>query len=390
MEIYLDHAATTNTDKRVLEAMLPYFDEHFGNPSSQHGYGRAAQKAILCAKEQAAKIIGAKTGEIYLTSGGTESDNWAIKGIAEAAGKGHIITTQVEHHAVLDCCVYLEKKRGFRVTYLPVNEQGLINTAELEAAILPDTILITIMFANNETGVIMPVQEIGKIARRHDILFHTDAVQAVGRVPINVAELDIDLLSISAHKLYGPKGIGALYIRDGITPERFMHGGSQEKGLRAGTYNTPGAAGLGAALQIAAESIEKDAVHHKALAKRLEDGLLKIPDSRINGANAERLAGYVNISFKGIDALALMVRLDLEGIAVSTGSACTSGAAKPSYVLRAMGRNENEARSAIRFTIGRSNTQQQIDKVIALATEYVEELRYTIPFAQKNGEKHYT
>ncbi|MFA5675885.1 MAG: cysteine desulfurase family protein [Christensenellales bacterium] len=389
MEIYLDHAATTNTDKRVFEAMLPYFEEHFGNPSSQHGYGRTANKAVSFAKEQAAKILGAKTGEIYLTSGGTESDNWAIKGIAEAAGKGHIITTQVEHHAVLDCCVYLEKKRGFRVTYLPVNEEGLINTEELEKAIAPDTVLISVMFANNETGVIMPVRNIGGIAKSHGIPFHTDAVQAVGRVPINVAELGIDLLSISAHKLYGPKGIGALYIKDGITPERFMHGGGQEKGLRAGTYNSPGAAGLGAALRIADESAEKDNAHHHALAKRLEDGLLKIAGTRINGANASRLAGYVNASFDGIDSLALMVRLDFEGIAVSTGSACTSGSVKPSYVLRAMGRDENEARAALRFTIGRDNTERQIDSVISLITKFVGELRAITPFAQKNGEKHF-
>ncbi len=390
MEIYLDHAATTYTDKRVIEAMMPYFIEHFGNPSSQHGFGRNAHKAIIFAREQAANILSAQPGEIYLTSGGTESDNWAIKGIAEAAGKGHIITTQVEHHAVLDCCAYLEKNRGFRVTYLPVDERGLIKTSELEAAIAPDTILITIMFANNETGVIMPVREIGSIARRHDILFHTDAVQAVGRVPINVEQLDIDLLSISGHKLYGPKGIGALYIRNGITLERFMHGGGQEKGLRAGTYNTTGAAGFGAALQIAAESMDKDCEHIKALAKQLEDGLLKLPSTRLNGANTERLAGYVNISFEGIDALALMVRLDLEGIAVSTGSACTSGSAKPSYVLRAMGRSEEEARSAIRFTIGRCNTQKQIDKTIELITEFTQELRSFSPFAQQSGEKQFT
>ena len=387
MEIYLDHAATTYLDADVFEAMRPYFEESYGNASSQHGFGRVAQKAMLTAREQTAAAIGAGADEIYFTSGGTESDNWAIKGVAEAAGKGHIITTDVEHHAVLDTCAYLEK-RGYRVTYLQVNEAGFVEPKAVEKAIERDTILISIMFANNETGVLMPVKEIGAIARAHDVLFHTDAVQAVGHVPIDVEKLDIDLLSISAHKLYGPKGIGALYIRSGIELTRFMHGGSQERGLRAGTDNTPGVVGLGAAAQLATENMASNAAHEAALAQRLVDALLQLPETRHNGAEAERLPGHVNISFGGIDAAALLVRLDLEGIAVSAGSACASGSGKPSYVLRSMGRTIEEARGAVRFTIGRRNTQEQIDTVVKLTKEFVEKLRdYSPLFAQRKGEK---
>ncbi len=389
MGIYLDHAATTYTDKRVLDVMRPFFEETYGNASSLHGFGRAADKAVMKAREQTAAAIGTKTEEIYFTSGGTESDNWAIKGIAELAGKGHIITTAVEHHAVLDTCDYL-KSRGFDVTFLPVDETGRVSAKDVEKAIQPDTVLISVMFANNETGVLMPIAQIGKLARENDILFHTDAVQAVGHVPIDVNELDIDLLSMSAHKFYGPKGIGALYIRQGVTLGRLMHGGAQERSSRAGTLNTPGIVGMGAAAQLASETMQENEKHERMLANRLADGLLALPETRLNGGVAERLPGHVNVTFGSIEAEALMTFLDLEGIAVSTGSACSSGSLKPSYVLRAMGLSIEDARGSLRMSIGRENNVEQIDMVIQTTKAAVERLQALSPlFAQrKGGKKH--
>ena len=387
MGIYLDHAATTYTDKRVMDEMRPYFEEIFGNASSQHGYGREAQKAVMKARKQTAALIGCLTEEIYFTSGGTESDNWALKGIAELAGKGHIITTSIEHHAVLDTCDYL-KSRGFDVTNLPVDELGRVTPESVAQAIRPDTILISIMFANNETGVIMPVAEIGKIAREHDILFHTDAVQAVGHVPIDVKAMDIDLLSMSAHKFYGPKGVGALYIRQGVNIGRFMHGGAHERGLRASTYNTPGIVGLGAAAQLAADTMDQNMRHESMLSGRLAEGLRKLPETRINGDGAVRLPGHVNVTFGGIEAEALFTYLDLEDIAVSTGSACSSGSFKPSYVLRAMGLSIEDARGSLRMSIGRDNNIEQIDTVIEKTKAAVEKLQELSPlFAQRRGGK---
>lgn len=387
MGIYLDHAATTYTDKRVLEEMRPYFEKVYGNASSQHSYGREAQKAIMKARQQTAALIGCLTEEIYFTSGGTESDNWALKGIAEIAGKGHIITTSVEHHAVLDTCDYL-KSRGFDVTNLPVDSMGRVSPEAVEQAIRPDTILISVMFANNETGVIMPIAEIGNIARRHDILFHTDAVQAVGHVPIDVKAMDIDMLSLSAHKFYGPKGVGALYIRQGVTIGRFMHGGAHEKGLRASTYNTPGIVGLGAAAQLAADTMEQNIRHERMLSGRLAEELTKLPGTYLNGGGAERLPGHLNVTFGGIEAEALMTYLDLEDIAVSTGSACSSGSFKPSYVLRAMGLSIEDARGSLRMSIGRENNLEQIDTVIKTAAAAVERLQKLSPlFAQRQGGK---
>lgn len=387
MKIYLDHAATTYIDRRVLEVMRPIFEETYGNASSLHGFGRAAEKAVLKAREQTAAAIGATAEEIYFTSGGTESDNWAIIGIAELAGKGHIITTSVEHHAVLDTCNYL-KSRGFDVTFLPVDEEGRVSPEDVQEAIRPDTILVSVMFANNETGVLMPVAEIGRVARENDILFHTDAVQAVGHVPIDVNELDIDLLSMSAHKFYGPKGVGALYIRKGVSIGRFMHGGAQERGARAGTLNTPGIAGLGAALQLATQTMKENARHERMLANRLAEGLLELPESKLNGGGAERLPGHVNVTFGGIEAEALMTCLDLEGIAVSTGSACSSGSLKPSYVLREMGLSVEEARGSLRLSIGRENNVEQIDTVIQTTKAAVERLQAVSPlFAQRQGGK---
>ncbi len=387
MGIYLDHAATTYTDKRVLDEMRPYFEKVYGNASSQHSYGREAQKAIMKARQQTAALIGCLTEEIYFTSGGTESDNWALKGIAEIAGKGHIITTSVEHHAVLDTCDYL-KSRGFDVTNLPVDSMGRVSPEAVEQAIRPDTILISVMFANNETGVIMPIAEIGNIARRHDILFHTDAVQAVGHVPIDVKAMDIDMLSLSAHKFYGPKGVGALYIRQGVTIGRFMHGGAHEKGLRASTYNTPGIVGLGAAAQLAADTMEQNIRHERMLSGRLAEELTKLPGTYLNGGGAERLPGHLNVTFGGIEAEALMTYLDLEDIAVSTGSACSSGSFKPSYVLRAMGLSIEDARGSLRMSIGRDNNLEQIDTVIKTAAAAVERLQKLSPlFAQRQGGK---
>ncbi len=387
MGIYLDHAATTYTDKRVLDEMRPYFEKVYGNASSQHSYGREAQKAIMKARQQTAALVGCLTEEIYFTSGGTESDNWALKGIAEIAGKGHIITTSVEHHAVLDTCDYL-KSRGFDVTNLPVDSMGRVSPEAVEQAIRPDTILISVMFANNETGVIMPIAEIGNIARRHDILFHTDAVQAVGHVPIDVKAMDIDMLSLSAHKFYGPKGVGALYIRQGVTIGRFMHGGAHEKGLRASTYNTPGIVGLGAAAQLAADTMEQNIRHERMLSGRLAEELTKLPGTYLNGGGAERLPGHLNVTFSGIEAEALMTYLDLEDIAVSTGSACSSGSFKPSYVLRAMGLSIEDARGSLRMSIGRENNLEQIDTVIKTAAAAVERLQKLSPlFAQRQGGK---
>lgn len=389
MGIYLDHAATTYTDQRVLEKMLPFFSEHFGNPSSAHGYGRKAEKAVMAARQQTAKAIGASAEEIVFTSGGTECDNWAIRGIAEKQGGGHIITSCVEHHAVLDTCRYLEAK-GFEVTYLPVDETGRVSAKSVTEALREDTILISIMFANNETGTIMPIQEIGQIAREHGVLFHTDAVQAVGHVPVDVEEMGIDLLSMSAHKFYGPKGVGALYIRRGTPIVKLLHGGSQERDMRASTLNVPGIVGLGAAIEIAAAEIEENAQHESSLSGKLAEALLALPMTKLNGHATERLPGHANISFDGIEAEALLTYLDLEDIAVSAGSACSSGSTKPSYVLLEMGLSTTEARGAVRFTIGRENTEQEIETAIETTKDAAQRLQQFSPlFNQRKGdEKH--
>lgn len=389
MGIYLDHAATTYTEKAVFEAMRPYFEEFFGNPSSQHGFGRAAEKAVMKARSQVAALIGADSSDIYFTAGGTESDNWAIKGVAEAAGSGHIITSAVEHHAVLDTCKYLQG-RGFDVTYLPVDGKGRVNPDDVKKAIRGDTILISVMTANNETGTIMPIRETGQIAREHDILFHTDAVQAAGHIPLHVDELDVDLLSLSAHKFYGPKGVGTLYVRGGITLNKFIHGGGHEKDKRAGTLNTPGIVGMGAAAEIALSDMDKNAAHEQALVKRLSEALLQLPESRLNGDPDNRLPGHLNISFGGIEGEALLTYLDMEGIAISTGSACSSGSPKPSYVLLAMGLSIEEARGAVRITLGRENTEEQIDEVIEKITASVKRLQEFSPlFAQRRDKGSY-
>ena len=386
MDIYLDHAATTYTDKKVLKAMMPYFSETFGNSSSLHGFGREAQKGVAKARSQVADAIGAKPAEIYFTSGGTESDNWAIKGAARFAGKGHIITTSVEHHAVLETCESLEKE-GFEVTYLPVDKDGSVSPEAVKAALRSDTVLISVMTANNEVGTIMPIKQIGAIAKENGIPFHTDAVQAAGHIPIDVDEMNIDMLSISAHKFYGPKGVGALYLRTGTKIDKFMHGGAQEKEKRAGTLDTPGIVGLGAAIELAVQDMDKEYEREAKLAKRLSKGLLDLPRVFLNGHETDRLPGNVNISFEGIEAEALMLHLDLEGIAVSTGSACSSGSTNPSYVLRKMGLTNEQARAAVRFTIGRRNNTAQIDEVIEKTKSIVGRLRAISPLFAAKGER---
>jgi Cysteine sulfinate desulfinase/cysteine desulfurase and related enzymes len=387
MSIYLDHAATTYVDQRVLEKMLPYFSEIFGNPSSVHGYGRDAEKAVMAARRQAAEAIGASAEEIVFTSGGTESDNWALRGIAEKQKSGHIITSRVEHHAVLDTCRYLETQ-GFDATYLPVNETGMVSAQSVREALREDTILISVMFANNETGTIMPIREIGQIAREKGVLFHTDAVQAVGHVPVDVEELGIDMLSMSAHKFYGPKGAGALYLRRGTPIAKLLHGGAQERDMRASTLNVAGIVGLGAAAEIAAAEIESNARHESELSRRLAEGLLALPGTKFNGHETQRLPGHVNISFSGIEAEALLTHLDLAGVAVSAGSACSSGSTKPSYVLLEMGLMTLEARGAVRFTIGRENTRQEIDEAIEITRNTAQRLQQLSPlFMQRKGDE---
>ncbi|MBT3319083.1 MAG: cysteine desulfurase [Clostridia bacterium] len=387
MGIYLDHSATTYVDKKVLAKMTQCYSETFGNTSSQHSYGRDAEKGVGAARAQVADAIGASPGEIYFTSGGTESDNWAIKGVAKFARKGHIITTGIEHRAVLDTCKYLEAK-GFSITYLPVDAFGAVRADDVEKALQDDTILISIMFANNEVGTINPMAQIGQIAKKHGVLFHTDAVQAVGHVPIDVSAIGIDLLSLSAHKFYGPKGVGALYIKNGTNIEKIIHGGSHEKGMRAGTLNSPGIVGLGAAISLATEVMDNEFVKEAALAKRLKDALLQLPKAKYNGHPDDRLPGNVNISFDGIEAEALMLHLDLEGIAVSTGSACSSGSTNPSYVLKEMGCTIEQARAAVRFTIGRCNTTKDIDTAAKKTKSIVEKLRALSPLFADKGEKN--
>ena len=371
MRIYLDHAATTCTDKRVLEKMLPYFAENCGNASSLHRDGRDARGAVNNARAQMAKAIGAGEKEIYFTSGGTESDNWALKGVAECAGQGHIITSCVEHHAVMDACRYLEA-RGFEVTYLPVDSKGMVDAQSVERAFRNDTILISIMFANNETGTIMPVEHIGEIAKSHGVLFHTDAVQAVGHIPVDVSRLHIDMLSMSAHKFYGPKGVGALYIREGTRIAKFMHGGSQERDMRAGTINTPGIVGIGAAIELASMDMDSNVRHEAKLTKQLIDGILsRFPQACLNGHETMRLPGHANIMFGNIEANALLIALDLGGISVSTGSACTAGSYSPSYVLKSIGLSDAEANASLRFSIGRENSDEEIEAVIEIISAII-------------------
>ena len=385
--IYLDNAATTRVKPEVRDAMLPFYDEVFGNPSTIYYYGREAHKALDHARQQVAAAIGADKDEIYFTSCGTESDNWAIKGAAFAHQKkgNHIITSAIEHHAVLHTCAWLEK-HGFEVTYLPVDEYGRVNPADVEKAITDKTILITIMFANNEIGTIQPIAEIAKIAKAHNVLFHTDAVQAVGAVPINVHELGVDMLSLSGHKFYAPKGVGALYIRRGVRIDINQQGGAQERGKRGGTENMAQIVGLGKAIEMATADVEGHAKKLAHMRDRLIDGILaEIPDVKLNGHRTERLPNNVNVSIRYIEGEALLLRLDLAGIAASSGSACTSGSLDPSHVLLAIGLPHEVAHGSLRLSLGDFNTEHDVDVVLEKLPEIVKTLRDMSPlYADRN------
>ncbi len=375
--IYLDNAATTRIAPEAIEAMLPFFSEQFGNPSAIYSLGSAAKKAVNQAKRTIAGAIGGRPEEIYFTAGGTESDNWALKAAAESYGSRgrHIITTKIEHHAVLHTCGYLEK-RGFEVTYLDVDSEGLVSPEALRAAIRPDTILISVMSANNEIGTIEPIGELGAVAREHGILFHTDAVQAFGQIPVNVEEQHIDLLSASGHKLNGPKGTGFLYIRSGLKLGSFIHGGAQERNRRAGTENVPGIVGLEAATLRALRIMEEKAAEET----RLRDYLIgrierEIPRCRLNGHRTERLPGNVNFSFCGIEGESMVIMLDRRGICASSGSACTSGALDPSHVLLAIGLSREEANGSLRLTLSEENTEEELDTAVEEMKGIVRKLR---------------
>lgn len=379
--IYLDHAATTPVHPAVLEAMLPYFTEYYGNAASIYRFAGESRKAVENAREIIANSLGAKRQEIYFTGGGSESDNWALKAVADAKkGKGkHIITSKIEHHAILHTCEYLEKQ-GFEVTYVDVDEDGVVKLDELKKAIREDTILISIMFANNEIGTLQPIKEIGEIAHEKGIVFHTDAVQAYGHVPINVDELHIDLLSASGHKLNGPKGIGFLYLRDSVKIGAFVHGGSQERGRRAGTHNTPGIVGLGKAAEIALENMQ--ARHDKETELRdylIERVLKEIPYTRLNGHRTKRLSNNTNFSFRFIEGESLLILLDQKGICGSSGSACTSGALDPSHVLLAIGLPHEIAHGSLRLALSDANTKEEIDYVVDSLKAIVERLRSMSP-----------
>lgn len=379
--IYLDNAATTKTAPEVVEAMLPYFTENFGNPSTIYSLGAAGKKAVNQVRSIIAEGIGAKLKEIYFTAGGSESDNWALKATAEAyAFKGrHIITTQIEHHAILHTCQYLEKQ-GVEVTYLDVDEYGLVSPEALEAAIRPDTILISIMFANNEIGTIEPIKELGAIAKAHGVLFHTDAVQAFGQVPIDVNEMNIDMLSASGHKLNGPKGIGFLYIRTGLKLRSFIHGGAQERSRRAGTENVPGIVGLGTAAERAFrmmdEKVHKELTLRDYLITKIEK---EIPYCRLNGHRTSRLPNNVNFSFQFIEGESVLIMLDMKGICASSGSACTSGSLDPSHVLLAIGMKHEEAHGSVRMTLSEENTIEEMDFVVDSLKGIVDRLRSMSP-----------
>lgn len=381
----MDNAATTAIASEALAAMLPCFGQVYGNASSIHSFGREARKRLEDARRRVAACLGAKPNEIYFTSGGTESDNWAIKGAAFAnREKGnHIITTQIEHHAVLHTCQWLEKQ-GFEVTYLPVDEYGLVNPADVEAAITDRTILISVMAANNEIGTLEPIAEIGRIAKAHKVLFHCDAVQAVGAIPVNVEDWHVDMLSLSGHKFHGPKGVGALYIRTGARVEQFMHGGAQERGRRATTENLPGIVGLAAALERACAHMEENSCRLTAMRDRLIRGILDtIPYTRLNGHPVKRLPGNVNVSVRFIEGEAMLLRLDLAGISASSGSACTSGSLDPSHVLLAIGLPHEIAHGSLRLSLGDCNTEEQVDEVLRVLPGIVENLRNMSPLYEQ-------
>lgn len=380
--IYMDNNATTSVDPRVVDAMLPYFSREYGNPSSPYAVAQTARTAVEAARAATARALGCVPDSIVFTSGGSESDNMAIKGSAFARiGKPcHIVTTRIEHHAVLSTCEYLERRFGVDVTYVPVDRYGAVNPGDVERACRPDTILITVMFANNEVGTIQPIGEIGGIARSRAIPFHTDAVQAVGKIPIDVHALGVDLLSMSAHKLYGPKGVGALFVRPGTPLDPLSHGGSHERGFRPGTENVPGIVGLGRALELCLEDMDAEPARLCRLTARLEQGIVeRIPDVSLNGSADHRLPGTLNTSFHFVEGESIVLELDLAGIAVSTGSACTTESTEPSHVLTAMGVEPNCAQGSVRFSLGRYNTDADVDRVLDVLPGIVSRLRAISP-----------
>ena len=390
--IYLDNAATTRVYPEVLEAMNPFFTEHFANPAAFYSFANPAQKAVHEAREQVAKLIGAKNEEIYFTGGGSESDNWAIKATAEAyANKGkHIITSTIEHHAVLHTCQWLEKQ-GYEVTYVNVDADGVIKLDELEAAIRPDTILISVMAANNEIGTIQPLREIGEIAHKHGVLFHTDAVQAFAHIPLNVDEMHIDMLSASGHKIHGPKGVGVMYIRKGVKILSFMHGGAQERRRRAGTHNVPGIVGMGKAVEIASQTMEENGKKIAEMRDYLIAQVLeKVPYARLNGHKTSRLPNNANFCFRFIEGEGMLILLDQAGIYGSSGSACTSGSLDPSHVLLAIGLPHEIAHGSLRLTLSEETTKEDIDYTVDKLAEIIARLRSMSPlyedFVKKHGE----
>lgn len=392
--VYMDNSATTPTKSEVLEEMKPYFTEKYGNPSSIYSLARETKAAIEKSREKVAKVLGANPDEIYFTAGGSESDNWTLKGIAYAnQNKGnHIITTKIEHHAVLHACEYLEK-HGFEVTYLPVDEYGLINLDDFRKAITDKTILVSVMFANNEIGTIEPIAEVGRICKDKGIYFHTDAVQAVGNVPINVKKMNIDLLSLSAHKFYGPKGVGALYIKKGVKINPLIHGGGQEGGRRAGTENVPGIVGLGKAIELAGESMDSHIERLTKLRDKLIGGIMKIPYSKLNGHPVKRLPGNVNVCFRFIEGESMLLLLDGMGVCGSSGSACSSGSLDPSHVLLAIGLPPEIAHGSLRLTLGDFTTEEDVDYVLGLLPKFVKRLRDMSPLYEefiKKGEESCT
>ncbi|WP_042272099.1 cysteine desulfurase NifS [[Clostridium] dakarense] len=389
--LYMDYSATTPVKKEVLDEMMPYLTDYFGNASSFHTFGREAKNALDKARGQVANLINAKPNEIYFTAGGTESDNWAIEGVAYAnkAKGNHIITSKIEHHAVLHTCEYLEKYHGFEVTYLDVDSEGKVDLKQLEESIKDTTILITIMFANNEIGTIQPIKEIGEIAKAHKVLFHTDAVQAAGNINIDVKELNIDLMSMSSHKIYGPKGIGALYIKAGTKLHTFVHGGAQERRRRAGTENIPSIVGYGKACEIAKANMDNHIASLTKLRGKLIDGILKnIPYTTVNGSLENRLPGNVNFGFEFIEGEGILLMLDMLGIAASSGSACTSGSLDPSHVLMAIGLPHERAHGSLRLTVGDFTTEDDIDYIIENLPPVIERLRSMSPLYDQIKNKN--
>lgn len=381
--IYMDHNATTPCDRRVMEEMQPYFNEKFGNPSSLYQSARTAKRDIEKAREQVASLLDCSPEEIFFTSGGTEADNWAIRGCAIKNKGRHIITSKIEHHAVLNTCRFMEKN-GYEVTYIPVDRYGVVDIEELKKSINKDTFLITIMHANNEIGTIQRIKEISAIAKERGIYFHTDAVQTAGKIPVSVKDLGVDMLSLSGHKFYGPKGIGALYIRKGTKISPILYGGEQEKGRRAGTENVPGIVGIGKAAEIAKSEMEEEAERVKLLRDKLENGIKdRIPEIIINGHPEQRLFNTLNMCIKYIEGEGILLHLDMEGICASSGSACTSGSLEPSHVLLALGLPHEVAHSSLRLSLGKDNTEQEVNRVIEVLPGIAEKLRQISPFWNK-------